>query len=123
MSVTSREVKENDARREERARSLEMKPDFQNDDGSVTDTAAQAFLERQLRHSATAPNDRRTDDHTVGTAQWREENSPDNMHSDGGSTLAYDDPDAKDYDEELGVKDKIAKIEADRNKKDKSAKK
>jgi hypothetical protein len=116
MSVTSREIKDNDARREETARSASMRPEAMNEDGSIRDKAAQDFLDRQIAMASTRPNERRADDHRVGTPQWMEEHSPENMHSDGSSTLAIDDPDAKDYDEELGVKDRIKKVEEERTK-------
>ena len=88
MATNSKDIQEADERDKQREYNVVQQPDAMNEDGSVSDRAAQRFLARQRALAATAPNDRVTDDHTVGTPQWWEENSPENMHSDGGPTLA-----------------------------------
>lgn len=70
-----------------------------NEDGQVVDVAAQRRLEKERELASLAPNDRPARYDAGGTPEYMEQNSPDHIHSDGGSTLwsqkAMDDLDLK----------------------------
>lgn len=88
MAETTKSVQEETARRETRAHNLAQNPDYRNEDGSVSDNTAKRYLKELIRNSNTSASERLAADHRMGTPAWMEENSPEHMHSDGGSTLA-----------------------------------
>lgn len=65
-------------------------PVVRNEDGSISDLAAQRHLERERKIAGTPPNEREVVDASAGTPGQLDRDSPDNYHSDGGSTLFTD---------------------------------
>lgn len=82
-----------------------------NDDGSVSDLPARAVAAREAARAATPANDVKPLDHSIGTPAWVEENTPEHMHSDGGSTVA---PEAESV-EGIALMDQQANANADRH--------